>query len=331
MTDHSSELIELADLPRPDVESALAVRRRAESVLRPEGAFAQLDEIAAWLAEWQRRPEPSVDRPLAIVFAADHGVTAEGVSAYPASVTASMLEALEKGSATASVLAAASGADLRVIDVGVGRPTGNIVAEAALDQNRFEQALVSGVSEVRDSDCDLLILGEMGIGNTTAAAAVACGLFGGSATDWVGPGTGLDDDGLERKAQVVEKAVARVGRVRPLEVLRQLGGAELAAMAGAALQARRQSIPILLDGFVVTAALMALEVAVPGALDHCWPAHLSPEPGHRLLADRLGRRPILDLGLRLGEGSGALMALPLVRLAADAVVDVATFEEWGMR
>lgn len=320
----------LRDLPRPDVASGEEVRARAARTLRPGGALARLDELAVWLAEWQRTPRPRVDRPAAVVFAADHGVATEGVSAYPASVTSAMLEALDKGVATASVLAATQGIPLLTVDVGVGRPTSNMVFAPALGHQRFAQAFETGANALRGQDCDLLILGEMGIANTTAAAAVSYALFGGSPRDWVGPGTGLDETGVRSKVSVVERAVARVGAVEPFEVIAQLGGAEMAAMAGAAVEARRRSIPVLLDGYVATAALMFLEVDTVGALDHCWPGHVSPEPGHSLLLDRLGKRPILDLEMRLGEGSGALAAVSLVRLAAASVVDVATFEEWGM-
>jgi len=183
---------------------------------------------------------------------------------------------------------------------------------------------------VADLDVDLIVLGEMGIGNTTAAAAVCSGLFGLQAEHWTGRGTGVDDDTYARKVATVEAAASRVpASAGPLEVLRTVGGAELAGLAGAALEARRRSLPIVLDGFVVTAAVAPLELARPGALDHCVAGHLSSEPGHRLLLDKLNKKPLLDLELRLGEGSGALLAVPLIRMAAGAVVEVATFEEWG--
>jgi nicotinate-nucleotide--dimethylbenzimidazole phosphoribosyltransferase len=173
-------------------------------------------------------------------------------------------------------------------------------------------------------------VGEMGIGNTTSAAAVATSLFGLTAVDWTGRGTGIDDATLHRKIEVVEKATSRVGPCPPLESLRQLGGTELAAVAGAILQARLQSIPVVLDGFVVTAAAAALEICRPGALDHCISGHRSAEPGHTLLLDKLGKEPLLDLALRLGEGSGALAAVPLIRISSQAVLGVATFEELGL-
>ncbi|HXF57347.1 MAG TPA: nicotinate-nucleotide--dimethylbenzimidazole phosphoribosyltransferase [Actinomycetota bacterium] len=321
----------LASLPDPDREAAEAVRARAGEVLRPAGALARLDEVAAWLAGWQRTPRPAVERPAAVVFVADHGVAAEGVSAYPASVTAEMLRALRAGVATACVMARTLGARLEVVDVGVGKPSGNIAREPALTQARFGYCLEAGRRAVAAlAGADLLVLGEMGIGNTTPAAAVAAALFGGSAEEWTGRGTGIDDAAYARKVAAVEAARRRADGLRPLEVLRQVGGPELVAIAGAALEARLRSVPVVLDGFVVTAACAALEVARPGALDHCLAGHCSGEPGHRLLLEKLGKPPLLDLGLRLGEGSGALAAVPLVRLAAASVTDVATFAEWGL-
>ena len=321
----------LEAMPPPDEAARAAVRARAAQVLRPAGALARLDEVAVWLAGWQRTARPVVEAPGAVVFVADHGVAAEGVSAYPAEVTEAMLRALRAGVATASAMARSLGATLQVVDVGVGRPTGNLALEPALSRTRFGECFQAGRRAVAGLETDLLVLGEMGIANTTAASAVCAALFGGPADEWVGLGTGIDDSTFARKVAVVEAARRRIEEAsQPLEVLRQVGGAELVAVAGAALEARLRSIPVVLDGFVVTAAVAALEVARPGALDHCLAGHCSGEPGHRLLLEKLGKAPLLDLGLRLGEGSGALAAVPLVKLAATSVTDVATFEEWGL-
>ena len=323
-------MIDLAGIPCADQEASAAVAARAAEVLRPAGALARLDELAAWLAGWQRTARPAVVRPACLIFVADHGVASKGVSAYPADVTASMMGALQQGKATANVLAREANVALQAIDVGIGRPSDDLAEGAALDSDRFEQCWRAGVDAVNGIDADLLVLGEMGIGNTTAAAAVAAALLGGPVEQWVGRGTGVNGDAFDRKEAAVRVGAARVAGAAPLEVLRQLGGLELVAMAGAAYQARRRSIPVLLDGYVVTAAVAPLEVGSPGLLDHCQAAHVSSEPGHRRLLSRLGMRPLLDLGLRLGEGSGALLAVPLVRMAAAAVVDVATFGEWGV-
>lgn len=321
----------LASAPGPDERARDAVAERARNVLRPIGALARLDEVASWLASWQRTEKPSVDRPGVVVFAADHGVAARGVSAYPSAVTEAMLRALREGVATAAAMARSVGAELRVVDAGVGRLTGDISREPALTPERFDEAFGAGRDAVALLPCDLLVLGEMGIANTTPAAAVAAALFGGPAEQWTGRGTGIDEEMWRNKVAVVEAARGRVlPDAGPIEVLRHLGGSELAAIAGAIVEARLRSIPIVLDGFVVTSAAAALEVLTPGALDHCIAGHRSPEPGHTLLLEKLAKEPLLDLELRLGEGSGALAAVPLVRLAAAAVVDVATFQEWGL-
>lgn len=253
------------------------------------------------------------------------------VSAYPQSITAEMVKAIRAGAATAAVMARMVGADLRVVDVGVGKPTGDIVDEDALSKERFAQLFEAGRTEIRGLDSDLIAVGEMGIGNTTAAAAVAAALFGGPADGWVGRGSGIDDLTLARKVEVVELARARVAGDQPLEVLRRVGGAELAAMAGAILEARMRSIPVVLDGFVVTAAAATLEMVQGGATDHCVAGHCSAEPGHRLLLKRLNFDPLLDLELRLGEASGALAAIPLIKLACACTTEVATFSEWGLK
>lgn len=327
----STDVLGLDSIVYADEASASAVRSRAAEALRPAGAIARLDEIAVWLASWQRTTRPAVEAPALVIFGGDHGVAAENVSAYPSSVTAAMMDALHSGVATASVMARQLGASIHLVDVGVGNPTGNLRIEPALSEPEFEQAVSAGRQAVRGLDApDLLLIGEIGIANTTAAAAVSLALFGGEAGDWVGPGTGLDSRALANKRRVVSDAVARGPWSDHMDVICQLGGWEMAAIAGAVIEARHLSLPVLLDGFVVTSSVMPLEMVSPGYLDHCWPAHVSGEPGHRRLVRELGRSPLLDLGLRLGEGSGALAALPIVSLAARTAVDVATFREWGL-
>ncbi|MYA74217.1 MAG: nicotinate-nucleotide--dimethylbenzimidazole phosphoribosyltransferase [Acidimicrobiaceae bacterium] len=321
----------LGNLSSPDEVAKLAVKNRAAQVLRPSGAFERLDRVAVWLAGWQRSRNPCVERPHAILFAGDHGVAAEGVSAYPSDITAAMVAALAEGKATASVLASQVGASLSVVDVAVGDPTGNIRTTDALTPQRFDAAARAGIDAVEDCDADLLVVGEMGIGNTTPAAAVAASVLGGSALEWVGPGTGVSGEALLNKTRVVQDALERVGSVQPLEALRRLGGAELVAIAAAVMTARRRRIPVVLDGFITTASVLPLEAEVPGALKHCIAGHRSAEPGHVRLLEHLNLEPLLELDLRLGEGSGALVAVPLIRMAAAAVVDVATFEEWADR
>ncbi len=320
----------LRALPSADLVSGDAVRGRAAEILRPAGALDRLDRVAAWVAEWQRTAQPSVLRPAALIFAADHGVAAAGVSNYPTDVTAAMLAAYRAGKSTISAFAAIAGATVEAIDVGVGRPTGDIRVEAALSAERFDEAVAAGRAAVEALDADLLVLGEMGIGNTTAAAAIAAALSGDDDVDvWVGRGTGVDDDGLARKREAVRAAVARIaGTTDPLEVLQEVGGAELVAITAAVVAARLRNLPVVLDGYVVTAAALPLSLVTAGALDHCLIGHCSAEPGHRMLVERLGKQPLLDLSMRLGEGSGAMAAVPLIAMACVGVTDVPTFGEW---
>ena len=321
----------LAGLPGPDRDARDQVAARAATVLRPADAFARLDAVAAWLAGWQGTSAPRVERPHVAVFAADHGVAADGVSAYPAEVTAAMVDAIRSGVATITVLAREVGATLELFDVGVGQPTGNIRVTDAMSAEEFDAAAAAGAAAVESVEADLLVVGEIGIGNTTAAAAVAAATLGGGAVDWVGPGTGVVGAALTHKCDVVQAALDRVGAVTPLEALRRLGGRELAAMAAAVAAARRRQLPVVLDGFIASAAVAPLAVAKPGSLDHCVAGHCSAEPGHERLLDVLGLDPLMQLDLRLGEGSGALVAVPIIRMAAAAVVEVATFEEWGLQ
>lgn len=298
-------------------------------VLRPRGALARLDDLAVWLAGWQRISAPDVVKPAVVVFVASHGVAAEGVSAYPASVNREMLGALRAGKATAAVMARQLGAELLVVDAGTDEPTGNLAREPALSHERFAAAWRLGQMNVAAIDCDVLVLGEMGIANTTAAAAVCAGLFGGEPASWTGRGTGIDDEALTRKVRIVEMATRRIaGEGDPFEVLRQVGGAEMVALCAATLEARRRSLPVILDGYVVGAAVAPLHAARGDALAHCLAGHVSAEAGHCRLLAELGLDSLLDLGMRLGEASGALAALAILRLAAASVREVATFEEW---
>jgi nicotinate-nucleotide--dimethylbenzimidazole phosphoribosyltransferase len=319
----------IATMPSGDAAAADAVRTRAADILRPAGALARFDEVAAWVAQWQGTSTPGVRKPAALIFAADHGVTAAGVSKYPVDVTAAMLAAYRAGKSTISAFAHIAGATVEAIDVGVGRPTGDIRVESAMSRDRFEEACAAGRDAVAALDADLLVLGEMGIGNTTAAAAVAAALGGGEVAAWVGRGTGVDDEGLSRKRDAVRAAVDRIaGVLEPLEVLREVGGAELVAMAAAIAAARARQLPVLIDGYVVTASALPLTAVRSDALDHCLVGHCSAEPGHRRLLERLGKQPLLDLEMRLGEGSGAMAAVPLVAMACAGITDVPTFAEW---
>jgi nicotinate-nucleotide--dimethylbenzimidazole phosphoribosyltransferase len=320
----------LARLPTGDDAARRAVHDRAADILRPSGALAWLDEIAAWVAAWQRTAHPRIEHPVGLIFAADHGVAAATkVSAYPTGVTEAMLTAYRQGRSTISAFARLAGAQVTAIDVGVGAPTGDIRYEAALDPDRFDEIVAIAFDAVDRLDGDLLVLGEMGIGNTTPSAAIAAALAGGETAAWVGRGTGVDDEGLARKRAAVQESVRRIAGVTdPLEILREVGGSELVAIAAATVAARHRSLPVVLDGYVVTAAVLPLHEVDERALDHCTVGHCSAEPGHRRLLERIGKRPLLDLDMRLGEGSGAMAAVPLIAMACAGITDVPTFAEW---
>ena len=320
----------LDDLPVVDQRARDAVHQRAAHILRPSGALAWLDEIAAFVAGWQRTPNPRVDRPAGLIFAADHGVAAaESVSAYPTGVTEAMFAAYREGRSTINAFARIAGATVDAVDVGIGRPTGDIRVEPAMNEQRFDAVVQTAFDAVDALDCDLLVLGEMGIGNTTASAAISASLAGGETAAWVGRGTGIDDEGLDRKRAAVQESVRRIaGITDPIEILREVGGAEIAAITAATVAARRRSIPVVLDGYVVTSAVLPLNEIASTTLDHCTVGHCSAEPGHRKLLERLGKSPLLDLDMRLGEGSGAMAAVPLIAMACAGITDVPTFDEW---
>jgi nicotinate-nucleotide--dimethylbenzimidazole phosphoribosyltransferase len=266
------------------------------------------------------------------VFAANHGVAARGVSAYPAAVTAQMVANFVAGGAAVNQICRAVDAELRVYEMDLDRPTADFTAAPAMSDEECAHAMAYGMMAV-EPGIDLLALGEMGIGNTTAGAAISLALFGGEAADWTGPGTGVEGEALARKRAVVAEGLARHGAAAAgdgLEILRRLGGFELAAIAGAALAARLARVPVLLDGYVATAAAATLTTLGPGLLDHCEVAHRSAEPAHALLCAMLAKRPLLDLGLRLGEASGAALAIALLRAAAECHAGMATFESAGV-
>jgi nicotinate-nucleotide--dimethylbenzimidazole phosphoribosyltransferase len=265
------------------------------------------------------------------VFAGNHGVAARGVSAYPAAVTAQMVANFQAGGAAINQLCRVARAELAVVPLDLERPTGDLCIGAAMTEAEFLDALNGGIASV-PSALDLLAVGEMGIGNTTAAAAICAALYGGPAAWWTGPGTGLDPHGVAHKAAVVGRALTRHAEAfrDPLEVLRRLGGREIAAIAGAILTARTQRIPVLLDGFVAGAAAAVLHAQESDALDHVQAAHLSAEPGHARLLEHLSLRPLLQLDMRLGEASGAAVAILLCRAALACHLGMATFAEAGV-
>lgn len=319
----------LERLPAPDAAAMAGARDRDGQLTKPPGSLGRLEELAVWYAGWRGDPRPRLERPQVAIFAGNHGVVAQGISAFPAAVTAQMVANFRAGGAAVNQLARQFGATLSVVALDLDRPTQDFTQGPAMSEGDCAAALSAGWQAV-DPGADLLVAGEMGIGNTTSAAALACALMGGDPGDWVGRGTGVDDAGLARKRQAVAAGLARHAVTDPLEALRVFGGRELAAMAGAIARARSLRIPVLLDGFICTAAAAVLEAARPGALDHCVAGHVSQEPGHARLLERLGKPPLLSLGLRLGEGSGAALAIAVLQGAIACHSGMATFAEAGV-
>ena len=321
----------LRQLPPAAAASAAAARARQAELTKPPGSLGRLEDLAVWLAAWQGRANPVLERVRVFVFAGNHGVTARGVSAFPPEVTVQMVANFRAGGAAINQLAECFGAGLEVVPLELERPTADFTTAPAMTEEECAAALRTGYSSLEEP-LDLLALGEMGIGNTTAAAAVTAALLGGPAARFVGPGTGLDGEGVRRKAAVVEEGLRRHRDALsdPLEVLRRLGGREIAAMTGLLLAARRRRVPVLLDGYVCCAAAAVLHALEPDALAHCQAGHRSAEPAHRLLLEHLGLTPLLDLGMRLGEASGAAVAIGILRAAVACHNGMATFASAGV-
>lgn len=318
-------------LPGGDEAAVAEAQRRQDSLTKPQGSLGRLEEIVAWLARWQGRARPKLENVAVIVFAGSHGVTAQGVSAFPAEVTVQMVANFQGGGAAINQLARAAGASLDVIALEVERPTADFTQAAAMSDTEFLSAVSTGYGAVKKGT-DLICFGEMGIGNTTTAGAIAAALYGEPGAKWVGRGTGVDDAGLARKAAAVDAGLERhcADLADALKIAAALGGRELAAILGATLAARHHGIPVLLDGFVVTAAVAPLARLNPSGLAHVLAAHVSAETPHRRLLDLLGLPPLLDLDMRLGEGSGACLAVNIVRSALECHAHMASFTEAGV-
>ncbi|MDR9395464.1 MAG: nicotinate-nucleotide--dimethylbenzimidazole phosphoribosyltransferase [Roseovarius sp.] len=321
----------LRRLPGPDDGARTGAAARNGQLTKPPGALGRLEELAQWYCAWRGDPRAVSRAPQVIIFAGNHGVTAQGISAFPPEVTSQMVRNFRTGGAAVNQLAGAFGAQVDAVELSLDRPTADITAGPAMTEAECLEALKTGWQSV-DAGSDLLVVGEMGIGNTTPAAAIALALHGGQARDWTGRGTGLDDDGMTRKQEVVARAVAAntAARGDGLTALRCLGGRELAAMCGAIVRARTLRIPMILDGFICTAAAACLEAVRPGALDHAVAGHESAEGGHARLLAVLGKQPLLALGMRLGEGSGAALAIGILQGALACHSGMATFDEAGV-
>ncbi len=344
--------IDWLDVPAamPDAGARRAAEARQAILTKPPGALGSLEEIAVRLAALQGTEKPQIDRVRISVFAGDHGIAAEGVSAFPQSVTAEMVKNFARGGAAISVAARNLGAKLEIINLGtvhdcgslvdvknysLGPGTANFTRKPAMTDQQLSLAMAAGrhaAERAGAEDAQLFIGGEMGIGNTTSAAALACALLGSAPSQLAGPGTGLDADGVAHKARVIQDALDLHGEyiTSPLEILRRVGGFEIAALTGAYMGCAQMGLPVLVDGFISSVAALAAVGLCTGAKDWLFFSHASAEPGHRHILESLNARPLLDLGMRLGEGSGAAVAVPLLRMACALHNDMATFAEAGV-
>ncbi|HVT51654.1 MAG TPA: nicotinate-nucleotide--dimethylbenzimidazole phosphoribosyltransferase [Dongiaceae bacterium] len=321
----------IAEFPGPGLEAAQQTAAREAVLTKPAGALARLEEITAWVATWQGKHPPTVEHPRVAVFAGNHGVAALGVSAYPSEVTKQMVLNFTAGGAAVNQLCKNADADLRVYEMALDQPTADFTKAPAMSETDCVRAMAYGMTCV-EPGIDLLALGEMGIANTTSAAALTAALFGGDGAAWAGPGTGVHGAQLQRKAEVIDLGLKQHRDVLadPLKALQCLGGQELAAIVGAVIAARIAKVPVLLDGFATTAAAAVLYRIDPHALDHCLVAHCSAEPGHRRLLSAIGKVPLFDFGMRLGEASGAALAIPIIRAAVTCHSGMASFAEAGV-
>lgn len=312
-----------------DENAAEAARARQNSLTKPPGSLGRLEDLAVFMAGWQARPDPRIDRAQALVFAGNHGVVAQRVNPFPAEVTALMVKNFRAGGAAINQLCRIAGADLSVVPLDLDQPTADFTQTPAMSEAEVEAAMAAGADAV-DPSADVLILGEMGIGNSTVAAVLAASVFGGTAPDWVGPGTGAEGEVLANKLRAVDAGLARHAPQTARETLSAFGGREQAAICGAILKARALRIPVLLDGFICSAAAAVLMRDDPQALAHCLIGHESAEPGHKRLVSAMALTPVLSLDMRLGEGSGAAVALMVLRAALECHNGMATFAEAGI-
>lgn len=332
MSSPYTDIIDLLQIvPAGDEAAVAAVRARDITLTKPRGSLGKLEELVEFLARWQGKAKPTLENPMVAIFAGNHGVTDQGVSAYPREVTAQMVANFTAGGAAISQMCALHELNLRVFELALELPTGDITREPALDDKMCAATIAYGMEAIAGKP-DLLCVGEMGIGNTTVAAAVYAALYGGSGADWVGRGTGVDDAGLARKAAAVDTAVAfhKAELTDPLAILARLGGREIAAMLGALIAARHQKIPVLVDGFVATSAAAIAQAVNPRAIDHCIFAHVSAEHGHARALAAMGETALLQLGMRLGEGTGAALGAVLAKTALHLHNNMATFAGAGV-
>ena len=332
MSNPFAEILDLLILtPEGSEEAVDAVRMHDAQLTKPPGSLGRMEELVEWLARWQGKATPTLENPMVAIFAANHGVTDQGVSAFPREVTAQMVANFTEGGAAISQICALHELNLRVFELALELPTGDITLAPAMDDKTCAATIAYGMEAIAGRP-DCLAIGEMGIGNTTVAAAIYAALYGGAGPDWVGRGTGVDNAGLARKAGAVDRALAfhRDGLTDPLAILARLGGREIAAMLGALVAARHQKTPVIVDGFVATAAAAVAHAVNPHAIDHCVFAHVSAESAHTKALEQMGVTPLLDLGMRLGEGSGAALGMVLAKTALHLHTHMATFASAGV-
>ena len=338
------------EVPVPDARAESAARARQQQLTKPPGSLGRLEDLACWFAARLANPIPQISHSEIFVFAADHGVAARGVSAFPQSVTAQMLSNFANSGAAINVLASLEGCHIEVVDVGVAgnlelprgvrnerirSGTRDLLVEPAMTEEELQAALDVGARCAREAverNAQLLIAGDMGIANTTAAACLICTFANTTPEQVVGRGTGVDDVGLARKREVVAAALARVGNggLEPRQRFAQLGGLEIAAMAGLYIESARRGVPVLLDGYISAAAALGAVALEPGALRWMLASHRSAEGGHALALQALGLEPLIDLRMRLGEGSGAALTLPIIQAALALHRNMATFQQAGV-
>ncbi|KRB01331.1 nicotinate-nucleotide--dimethylbenzimidazole phosphoribosyltransferase [Devosia sp. Root685] len=323
-----ADIVELLTaVPDGDEAAVAAVRRRDAELTKPVGSLGRLEELVEFLARWQHRQVPRLENPMVTIFAGNHGVADQGVSAFPQDVTAQMVANFTNGGAAISQICGLHEINLRVFELALELPTGDITQEPAIDDQMCAATIAYGMEAVAGKP-DIIGLGEMGIGNTTVAAAIFAALYGGSGADWAGRGTGVDDAGYARKVDAIDRALAlhKDSLDHPLAILARLGGREIAAMLGALIAARHQKVPVIIDGYVATAAAAIAHAVNPEAIDHCLFAHVTAEGAHARVLEHIGKVPLLDLGMRLGEGTGAALGVVLAKTALHLHANMATFD-----
>ena len=323
-----ADIVELLTaVPDGDETAVAAVRRRDADLTKPAGSLGRLEELVEFLARWQHRQVPRLDNPMVTVFAANHGVAAQNISDFAQDMTAEMVANFTNGGAAISQICGLHEINLRVFELALELPTADITEAAALDDQMCAATIAYGMEAVAGKP-DIIGLGDMGIGNTTVAAAIFAALYGGTGADWVGRGSGADDAHRANKVTAVDRALAfHQGQLdHPLAILVRLGGREIAAVLGALIAARHQKVPVVIDGYVATAAAAIAHAVNPQAIDHCLFAHVADEGAHARVLEQLGRKPLLDLGIHLGEGTGAALAIVLIKTALHLHTNMATFE-----